>query len=283
MKTNKEKCIQIAVGGKIHHPTMKLPGYRVGSDGVARIVPATGGITYNARIGDSCMGMKGDHIEPSVSLKNSEPKEDAALNILACVGNIATIVSGNAKGQTGIVTGKHGGINHVMIDFEPKILEQLCIDDKIQIRSFGQGLELVDYPDVVVMNIDPAVVEKLPVKEKANQLHVPVKAIVPAQLMGSGLGSTTMHSGDYDIMTRDNETIKELGLDKLCYGDFVFISDHANVHGPDYIKGAGTFGIIVHSDSYSSGHGPGVTVLMTSRNSTLVPYFEEKANLKNYI
>lgn len=283
MKTNKEKCVKIAVSGKIHHPTMKLPGYRVGSDGVARIVPATGGITYNARIGDCCMGMKGDHIEPSVSLKNSDIKEDAALNILACVGNEATIVSGDAKGKKGVVTGKHGGIDHVMIDFTPEILDQLCIDDKIQIKSFGQGLELLDYPEVVMMNIDPHLFEKLPIQEKENKIHVPVTAIIPAELMGSGLGSTDMHSGDYDIMTRDEATVKKLGLDKLRYGDFVFIENHANVHGPDFIRGAGTFGIIVHSDSYSSGHGPGVTVLMTSRKPILIPYLDKDANLINYM
>src|SRR5690554_154986 len=283
MKTNKEKCVKIAVSGKIHHPTMKLPGYRISSDGTPRIVPAVGGITYNAKIGDSCMNIKGDHIEPCVSMKNSEPKEDAALNILSCVGNQATVVSGDAKGKTGIVTGKHGGIDHVMIHFDDETLENLAIDDKIQIKAFGQGLELTDYPSVSVMNIDPTLLEKLPIKEKNNSLEVPVKAIIPAKLMGSGLGSSDMHSGDYDIMTRDEATIKELDLDTLCYGDFVFIEDHCNTFGADFIQGAGTFGIIIHSDSYVSGHGPGVTVLLTSREPLLVPVIDSNANLKNYI
>ncbi len=283
MKTNKEKCIQISVSGKVHHPTMKLPGYRIGSDGVARIVPATGGITYNAKINDVCMGIKGDHIEPGVSLKNPDEKEDAALNILACVGNQAKVITGDAKGALGIVTGKHGGINHVMIHFEDDILEQLSTDDKIQIKSFGQGLELLDHPEISVMNIDPALLMKLPIKEEGDKLHVPVKAIVPAKLMGSGLGSSDMHSGDYDIMTRDQKTVDELGLKDLRYGDFVFIQDHANVYGPDYIQHAGTFGLIIHSDSYVSGHGPGVTVLLSSKTEKLVPYINDKANLIHYM
>lgn len=283
MKTNKSKCIEMAVSGKIHHPTMKLPGYRISSDGTPRIVPAVGGITYNATIGDCCMGIKGDHIEPCVSMKNTDPKEDAALNLLACVGNEATIISGDAKGKKGFVTGKHGGIDHVMIHFDTEIINELSIDDKIQIKSYGQGLELIDYPSIFVMNIDPLLLERLPLLEKDNKLHVPVKAIIPAKLMGSGLGSSDMHSGDYDIMTRDEATIQALGLESLCYGDFVYIEDHCNTYGADFIQGAGTWGIIIHSDSYVSGHGPGVTVLLTSREPLLVPFIDKKANLKNYL
>jgi hypothetical protein len=283
MLTNKDKCIQVSVSGKVHHPTMKLPGYRIGSDGVARIVPATGGITYNAKIGDRCMDIKGDHIEPGVSLKNPDTKEDAALNILACVGNQAKVITGDAKGALGFVTGKHGGIDHVMIHFEDDILEKLSTDDKIQIKSFGQGLELLDYPTISVMNIDPSLLDRIPIEEKQNKLYVPVKTIVPAQLMGSGLGMSDMHSGDYDIMTRDLDTLKQYHLENLCYGDFVFIQDHANVYGPDYIQGAGTFGIVIHSDSYVSGHGPGVTVLLTSKQNEIIPVLDENANLVNYI
>jgi hypothetical protein len=283
LKTNKDQCVMLSVSGVIHHPTMRLPGYRVSSDGSPKIVPSVGGIAYNAKIGDPCMNMIGDHIEPGVSMKNPKEREDAALNILACVGNEAIIQSGDGKHRKGVVTGKHGGINHVMVHFDDETLNLLSTDDKILVKAFGQGLQLLDYPQVSVMNIDPALLEKLPIKEEDNTLFVPVKAIVPAQLMGSGLGSTDMHAGDYDIMTRDEATIKQYKLDQLRYGDFVFIEDHCNTYGPDYIQGAGTFGIIVHSDSYQSGHGPGVSVLLTSRTSILKPYLDDKANLIHYI
>ena len=35
----------------------------------------------------------------------------------------------------GVVTGMHGGIEHVLVDFADADLDRLCIDDKIQIRS----------------------------------------------------------------------------------------------------------------------------------------------------
>lgn len=283
LKTNIEKLVMQSVQGRIHHPVMRQPGYRIGSDGVPRILPATAAITYNAKIGDVCMGLMGDHVEPGVSMKNADANEDAALNVLACVGNVAKVITGDGKGALGVVTGKHGGADHVMVYFDDSVLDQLAVDDKILIKSFGQGLQLVDYPDVVCMNLDPSLLDKLDISEKDGKLEVGVAAVIPAYLMGSGLGSSTMMSGDYDIMTRDPKTLEALKLDQLRFGDLVFIEDHANNHGPDYLKGSGTLGVIIHGDSFIAGHGPGVTVLLTSRNSTLVPKYKPDANLKNYI
>ncbi len=283
LKTNIEKLVMQSVQGRIHHPVMRQPGYRIGSDGVPRILPATAAITYNAKIGDVCMGLMGDHVEPGVSMKNADANEDAALNVLACVGNVAKVITGDGKGALGVVTGEHGGADHVMVYFDDSVLDQLAVDDKILIKSFGQGLQLVDYPDVVCMNLDPSLLDKLDISEKDGKLEVGVAAVIPAYLMGSGLGSSTMMSGDYDIMTRDPKTLEALKLDQLRFGDLVFIEDHANNHGPDYLKGSGTLGVIIHGDSFIAGHGPGVTVLLTSRNSTLVPKYNPDANLKNYI
>jgi hypothetical protein len=282
LKTNKEKCVMQSVQGRIHHPIMRAPGYRIGSDGVPRILPATAAITYNAKIGDVCMGLMGDHVEPGVSMKNADAMEDAALNVLACVGNVAKVINGDGKGALGVVTGKHGGADHVMVYFADDVLDNLAVDDKILIKSFGQGLQLLDYPEVVCMNMDPSLLDKLNIEEVDGQLIVGVTAVIPAFLMGSGLGSSTMMSGDYDIMTRDPQTLKEFNLDKLRFGDIVFIEDHTNNHGPDYLKGSGTVGVIIHGDSYIAGHGPGVTVLMTCRSSMLKPKIDPNANLINY-
>jgi len=283
LKTNQEKCVMQSVQGRIHHPVMRSPGYRIGSDGFPRILPATAAITYNAKIGDSCMGLMGDHVEPGVSLKNADAMEDVALNVLACVGNKARVITGDAKGAIGTVTGMHGGADHVMIHFDEETIEQLVVDDKILIKSFGQGLQLLDFPDIICMNLDPALLEKLDITVTNQGLTVGVTHIIPATLMGSGLGSSTMMSGDYDIMTRDLETLKKYNLDTLRFGDIVFIEDHANNHGPDYLQGAGTVGVIIHGDSFISGHGPGVTVLLTSRKPLLQPKINPNANLINLI
>ncbi len=41
------------------------------------------------------------------------------------------------------------------MDFSPKVLDKLVIGDKIQVKSFGCGLKLLDFPDLRICNIDP--------------------------------------------------------------------------------------------------------------------------------
>ncbi|MFI3284344.1 MAG: DUF4438 domain-containing protein [Erysipelotrichaceae bacterium] len=282
MKTNIEKLVKISVQGSVNHPKLRFPGHRVGHDGIGRTVPAVAGITYTQFIGDSCIGLVGDHVEPGVSSKNPNPDDNAAYNTLACVGNEAIVISGDAKGRKGLVTGKHGGADHVMLAFDAETLDLLTCNDQFLVKGFGLGLALSDYPDVHTMNLSPDLLEKWGIVENGDgTLNVPVAAIVPAYLMGSGLGSTTSFSGDYDIMMHDANKVKEFNLDELRFGDLVYIQDHKSMFGPDYLEGASTIGVIVHSDSFSSGHGPGVCVLLTSDRPILKPVLSKTANLKD--
>ncbi len=282
MKTNKSKVVMQSLQGKIHHPVHN-GGYRTGFDNQGRIIPATGGITYNFQTGDCCMNIAGDHVEPGVSLQNPDKMENNALNVFSCVGNKAKVITGDAKGKEGVVTGTHGGVDHVFIHFDQETLELLNVDDKIAIKGYGTGLELVDYPTIKIMNTDPTLLEKLELEEKEGKLYIPVTHIVPAHLMGSGLGSPQIIMGDYDIMTQDPKQVEKYNLNTLRFGDFVAILDHNTHNGPHYFEGSVSVGVVVHSDSFTSGHGPGVAMLFSSQDDTLVPYIKEDANLIKYI
>lgn len=281
LKTNRDKVVKWSVMGKIHHPVGG--GYRITHDGIPMVLPATGGISYNVRIGDSAFGWAGDHVEPGVSIRNENKDENAALMTFACIGNEAKIVSGEAAGEKGYVTGMHGGIDHVLICFEQSTLEKLTIDDKIMVKAYGQGLKLKDYPEVQLMSIDPDMFEKMNITEKDGKLQVPVVAVVPPYLMGSGIGSPSAYTGDYDIMTGDEAEIKRLGLDKLKFGDLVLLQDCDNSYGRGYLKGAVSVGVIVHSDCVKAGHGPGVTTIMVSKGSNIEAIIDENANIGNYV
>lgn len=283
LKTNRDKLVIQSVHGKIHSPIMASNPYKISSDGKPMILHATGGITYNFKIGDSCMDLIGDHVEPGVSMRNEDVAENKALTILACVGNEARVTSGEAKGAKGFVTGGHGGIEHVLLYFPEEDLEKMAIDDKIQIKANGLGLEIEGYEDVVVMNLDPDLFEKLGVKEnKDGQLEIPVVTEIPAHLMGSGIGSPTGFTGDYDITTGDKEAVKKYGIDKLRFGDLVLLRDCDNTYGRQYLKGAVTIGVIVHSNCIISGHGPGVTSLFSCKTSKIKGIISEEANLANF-
>ena len=281
LKTNKDKDVKWSVQGKVHHPTGGT--YRITHEGKPMILPATGGISYNVKIGDSAFGWAGDHVEPGVSMRNENTNENAALMTFACIGNEAKIISGDAKGAKGYVTGMHGGIDHVLVYFDEETLENLSIDDKIQIKAYGQGLQLTDYPDVHMMSIDPNLFEKLGVTEVDGKLQVPVVAKVPPYLMGSGIGSGNGYSGDYDIMTADTEEIKRLGLDRLKFGDLVLLQDCDNSYGRGYLKGAVSIGVVVHSDCIKAGHGPGITTIMVSKTPMIEGIINEEANIGNYM
>lgn len=275
IRINKDKLVKTSVVGEISAPSSS--GYRISADGQPIVLPGVGGITYNIRVGDPVMGWEADHVEPAVSTKIGN--ENAGYNTLSCVGNEAIVASGDAKGEKGIVTGKHGGIEHVLIDFTPSVMEKLMIGDKIMVKAFGVGLKLLDFPDVKVMNLSPEFLEKMNLETKDDNLVIPVAKKVPACIMGSGIGSNNSHTGDYDIQLFDDSIVKDYGLDELRFGDIVAIIDADNSYGPIYRKGAITIGIVVHSNCVTAGHGPGVTRLFTSSNGKIIPEIDPNANI----
>lgn len=291
LKTNEDKLVELSMQCKPGPPRIR-PGWKVDHEGKPFILPSIGGITLNIQVGDSAFGLAGDHIEPGVSCSaNSEkPFEfpNNSLQLLSCIGNEAIIVSGDAKGEKGVVTGHHGGSEHVMIDFPKKILKQLTYDDKIMIRTRGQGLRLIDYPDIKLYNLDPYLLKKMKIKPKKEKklkghIEIPVTTIVPAQCMGSGLGSAHVAAGDYDIMTSDPDTVKEYKLDKLKFGDFVALLDHDNSYGRSFLKEAISIGVVVHSDCMLAGHGPGVSTLMTCSKPLIKPMLNADANIADIL
>lgn len=282
MKTNREKLVKQSVIGEIHSPDFPISPYRIGADGVPRVVHATGGITYNYSIGDSCMDLYGDHIEPGVSIKNPRAGENSALNTLSCVGNEAKVVSGDAKGKKGFVTGTHGGIEHLLIYFDRETLEDLTIGDKIQIKAFGQGLQIEGMEDIKVMNLDPDLFKKIPKSISKSKLVLPVVTEIPAHLMGSGIGSDGA-KGDYDIMTGDRLENEKYKLDSLRFGDLVLLRDCDTSFGRQFLNGAVTVGVIVHSDCIKGGHGPGVTTLFTCKSEKIIGQIDPSANIAKYL
>jgi hypothetical protein len=195
------------------------------------------------------------------------------------VGNEAVVVTGDAKGAKGVVTGKHGGIEHVLVDFTLEIMEKLMLGDKILVKAFGVGLKLLDFPDVKVMNLDPAFINVLKPKADGDKLKVPVTHLIPAAIMGSGLGANQTFSGDYDIQLFDDKVVEQYGLDDLRLGDLVAIIDADHSFGRIYRQGAISVGIVVHTNCVTAGHGPGVTTLFTSTRGKIIPTIDSKANI----
>ncbi|HLE74471.1 MAG TPA: DUF4438 domain-containing protein [Candidatus Bathyarchaeia archaeon] len=285
LRTNADKLVKISVMGEVASPVVGRSVYNISATGTPAVLPGVGGITYNLRVGDLACGWEADHVEPSVSVENKEndPRygqgANTAFNVLSCIGNEATVANGDAKGAKGVVTGKHGGIEHVLVDFQPETLEKLTLGDKILVKAFGVGLKLMDFPDIKVMNTDPRFLEALNPTPNGEKLEVPVTHIVPAAIMGSGLGANQAQSGDYDIQLFDETIREQYGLEDLRLGDLVAIIDANHSFGRIYRQGAVSVGIVVHTNCVTAGHGPGVTSLMTTPSGKIIPQIDAKANI----
>jgi hypothetical protein len=282
---NRDRLIAVTVAGQIANPIVRYP-YRVGRDGLLRVVPGTGGIVLNLRMGDRAMGLAGDHVEPGVSLHNNDrevvgprngPNRGLLLN--SCIGNRVVVTTGPAAGARGTVVGKHGGIDHVIVDFEPRVLARLRIGDRMQVHAVGQGMELLGMPGVRALNLSPRLLSRWGIRRHQRHLHVPVTHVIPAGLMGSGLGKSDGVLGDTDIQLADPHIRRLFRLDGLRLGDLVALCPVDHRYGASHRGGALTVGVVVHADSQVAGHGPGVTPLLMSVEGRILPVHDPQANI----
>jgi hypothetical protein len=281
MKTNKNRLVQVSVMGEISHPSSG-GSFRTGFDGVPRLTPGGSGIKLNFRVGDCAYGWVADHFEPGVCLQNrGSVRQFTALNALACIGNQGRVVTGEVQGEIGTVTGKHG-YSKTFIDFPLKTLKQLTIGDRIQINGCGVGLEIKDYENVRIMSLSPELLEKMNVTEEDNQLVIPVAAIVEGRMMGSGIGGGSggiPDLGDFDIQSTCTELTDTYNLSKIRIGDIVAIKDMLSHYARGIYPNAVTIGVVSHGASFSPGHGPGVSPIMSAYPGKLKPVVDDKANI----
>lgn len=280
--TNSDRLITMSVQGNIvspGYPGIPAVPHQIDHDGRPRLLPSLGGIVYNVRLGDSVYGWAGDNIEPGVAIKAPDSAANQALNVFACVGNEAVAMSGNAKGARGVVTGKSGRFaEHVIISFPTDALEQMSIGDKIIVRARGVSMTIDNYPGVHLKSLSPQLFETLRIEENDGKLTVPVKAIVPPELMGAGAGLGS-ESGAICIQSMDRKALEKHGLDSLRLGDIVAMSDYDSAWGHGYRKGGMGIGVVSSTDSIKAGYGPGVTLLMTAPGGEVDPMVVDRMNL----
>ena len=287
LRTNRDQLIKTAVMGAITSSSARKLPNRASTTREPLVLPSVGGITYNLRVGDLAAGWQADHVEPGVSLAVIQRDEthksiEDGLCLLSCVGNEAVVASGEASGEKGRVTGKHGGINHVLVDFPEEVKEALLIGTLVLIKAYGVGLRLLDFGDVTVTNMDPDLLEAIPAELIGDKLGFPVTHLIPTELMGPCVPQA-VYSGDYDIRLPGKALVDAYHLDDLRLGDLVAIVSPNSGRAQGFTKEASTIGVIVHSDSVVVGHGPGVTALMASNRARIIPRVEPHANIVEYL
>jgi hypothetical protein len=283
-RMNRDELVMITVLGQACSPLSPENPYRIGQDGVSRILPGTGGIVLSHRVGDACVGLQADHVEPGVSIRHEQRVRggdgaNLALQTYSCVGNWAVVTSGRCAGARGVVTGKHGGVDTVLVDFPFEVLRNLALGDRVQVYAYGLGLRLLDHPAVTVMNASPRLIAAWGLTHGRGPLVAPVTHVVPAKIMGSGLGRNSALRGDYDIQLFDQEVARRYGLNSLRFGDLVAIENADSRYGRSFSQGHVTIGVVIHSESTVAGHGPGVVSLLTGARRDLRYVRDGQANI----
>jgi hypothetical protein len=283
LKTNKDELIVTAVQGAVS-PTGGAD-YSTSYDGKPVQDLGMGSINYTVSIGDTTYGWaSADHVEPDVTIQGREKQSpwEAALASLACIGNEALVISGEAAGAKGIYLGRHAGSDD-KVWFPKDVKEKLALNDKVQVKAKGVGLKIRGFEDVRVNKISPDLLEKMGITVESGQLIVPVVMEVPAHIMGSGLGFPFIEALDYDIQTTCPEIVEEYGLKRLRLGDVVAIRDAYDVYGPGRYEGAVTIGTVIHGFSNFAGHGPGINVVLSALPGKIKTRIDPNANTAYYL
>jgi hypothetical protein len=275
LRWNTSELVEMAVTGQVSQPAIRQGAYLHWPDGRATTLPGMYGIAYNARVGDRAFGWAGDHVEPGASIAHPDEKSDYALHYLTCIGNTAEVVSGRARGATGVVTGEHA---RLLVDFAPEVLDDLMVGDTIQIRALGRGLRLSDFPAIEFKKTSPALAEAFGLRVEGGRVVCPVAMELPAKVMGSG-AELNAEFVDQDLMSGDRALMAALGLDTMRLGDLVAIRDVDHRFGRSFRRGWTAICLCIHGDSVMTGHGPGILTLITGPSDVLGFSIDRGANL----
>jgi hypothetical protein len=287
LQTNRDRLISVSVMGQIAspgYPGLPAEPYRLDAEGRPFLLPTYGGIVYNVSVGDSAYGWLADCVHPGVSIHLKDDNGNRGLNLLACVGNTAVVMSGEARGARGVVTGKSGRFSeHVILHFSRADREKMAIGDKINIKAVGVGLALIDHPTVKLKSCSPELLDVLNLSSGSDgKLCVPVTAVVPPHLLGAGAGLTS-EGGSLHIQTQDRAAVAAAGLDKLRLGDIVALQDFDSSYNHGYLRGSVGIGVIGQGDSPRAGYGPGITLLMTSQVGDIEPMIVGSVNIADLL
>ncbi|GAA2009263.1 hypothetical protein J2S58_002129 [Nakamurella flavida] len=278
VRTNADRLVTQVLAGEVWPALADRHGYRVDADGTPFLLPGMGGVTLGVHPGDEATGWAGDHVEPGLSVRHAEPGANMALQFLSCVGNLVTVRSGPAAGATGRVIGQHA---YVLVDMAEDVLREVCTGDPVLVTARGQGLQLLDHPDVVAKNLDPGLLDGLPISTGSDgRLQISVAARVPASAVGAGAGmlsefANTDLMGAYAGQGDD----LSLGLEGLRIGDLVLLEDQDHRYGRGFAEGFSTFGVISTGHCRLFGHGPGPSTLLSGPADAFTVLDDPSANL----
>jgi hypothetical protein len=258
--TKGDRLVSVNLAAFVEQASVGSDPFRIDGEGLPYVPVGDGGIVIGLRLGDGVFDHAADHAAPGACLVHDDAAAGYALVAQACIGNPVEVRSGAAAGALGAVAGKRGEGGRVIAVFRQDVLHELRPGDKVAVRSRGQSMASLR-DDVTVCNLEPDLLERLPITLGAVTLAVQVRALVPSRLVGNGIGRPTP-MWDLDLQI-DPATAPRWRAEQLRLGDLVAIDDLDARYNAGYRRGWRSIGIVVHGASPQPGHGPGVTVILS--------------------
>ncbi len=278
VRTNSTRLVGQVLSGEVWPPLADRDPYRLDPGGRPFLLPGMGGVTLGMGCGEPATGRRGDHVEPGLSVRHREEEADRALQLLACVGNRARVVSGRAEGAEGFVVGQHA---YVLVEVPPSDLERVSVGDEVVIMGRGQGLRLLDHAGIRVKNCSPELVEAMTGGTLADgRLEVHVTMAIPPEAVGAGSGMSSEYA-NADLMGAYPGLAGEfsLGIEGLRIGDFVALEDQDHRFGRGYRAGWLSVGVVSTGTCLLFGHGPGASTVLTGPADAFHVVLDPEANL----
>lgn len=279
--TNVDRLVAQRLAGEVWPALADRHVYRVDPDGGAFFLPGMGGVTLGVHCGDSATDQAGDHVEPGLSVRHRDAGANYALQYLSCVANEVTVVSGDGAGATGFVIGQHA---YVLVDMPEPEMAKVTSGDAVVVDAWGQGLALLDHPEIVVKNCSPRLLASLGGgTTPSGRLRVHVASEVPAEAIGAGAGMASEYANT-DLMGAyaGRGADLSLGLEGLRVGDLVALEDQDHRFGRGYRPGYLTIGVISTGSGLLFGHGPGPSSIMSGPRECFEIVVDERANLAHF-
>jgi hypothetical protein len=266
--------------GVIEHPGLDSNPYLIDRDGRPYVPTGDGGVVLGVELGDSVFGFDADSASPAVSVVHPDQPARHALTALACLGNEVTVRTGAAAGERGTVLGKRGEQGRVLAWFPAQVRARLIPGDAVAVRAVGQGARLpAGLADLggQLLNVDPALLARLPVTVGQNSVSVQVRAGIGSKLIGNGIGRPA-HQWDLDLQVYQ-DTADGHGLGGLSVGDLICVDNLDVRHNVGYRRDWSTIAVVLTTTSPRPGHGVGVMPIVCVPNSVLELDIEPQAHI----
>jgi hypothetical protein len=280
-RDNRSSLVTVAVRGRVALPRVEAASLHIDREGRAFLLPGTGGVHPDVHAGDPVSRWAADHLMPGASVEDWEAPaaEPGSLHLLACVGNRVRDAAGS---HLGTVAGKRGGLapgflppNLVSVEAPATRLERLVPGDVVVVEACGRGLALADWPELHPLNLSPAILDALPLREASGRLEFAVRAVAPSRAAGAGIGQDAW-IGDLEVT--DASLLSPAGV-ALAFGDLVAFEAIDGRYGRYYRPGIVSVGVVAHGPSPAPGHGIGVTILLAGPAAQLAVVHDDGATI----